>query len=147
MPAPGGTLTGEDIGRARIFPLLVVKARPDDRRIARERDRDAELVVFRPIAGEELGLLGPGGALAEEDIGRARVLPLLVVVERPDEGGVARDRDRDAEEVARRPIAGEELGLLAPGGALAEEDIGGARVFLHRRIRTIVEHADDRGVL
>ena len=47
-----------------------------------------------------------------EDIRRAGVGPVVVVRVCPDHGGVARDRNRDAESVDRRPVVGEELGDL-----------------------------------
>ena len=65
-----------------------------------------------------------------EDVGRARVERLVVVVGRADQSAVAGERDGVAELVGGGPVAGQELRHLYPTGRPHFEHVGGARVGL-----------------
>src|SRR6185312_11535499 len=104
----------EHVGRARGVSFVVVGVCTDDRGVARERDRSAEAVARRAVGGDELLLLGPDASAPHEHVGRARGAPVVVIAPRRDDRGVARERDRLAEAVARRAVGGGELLLLGP---------------------------------
>ena len=125
-PARAGVL--EDVGRAGIAAVVIVAVRPDDGRVAADRDAVAEVVARRAVGGGELGDLRPARAGVLEDVGRAGIAAVVVVAVRPDDGRVAADRDAVAEVVAGRAVGGGELGDLDPARAGVLEDVGRAGV-------------------
>jgi len=79
---------------------LAVGDRPDHHRVARERDRIAEGVSVLCVGGEQLGLLGPNAARAEESVGRTDIDAVRIVLAvgtvvagHPDRHRVAHERD------------------------------------------------------
>jgi len=54
-PRPGAA--HEHVGRARLAARVVVAGCPDQRRVAGQRDRGAEVIAGRAVGGGELGLL------------------------------------------------------------------------------------------
>jgi len=58
---------------------------PDDGALAREGDRDTEILIRHAIGSSELGLLGPRRAVENEDVGRACIVRSAVS---PDKGAV-----------------------------------------------------------
>ena len=59
--------------------------RPDDGRVAADRDAVAEVVACRAVGGGELGDLGPARAGVLEDVGRTGIAALVIVLVRPDD--------------------------------------------------------------
>ena len=105
----------------------------------------AEGVLRRAVGRDQFGLLGPGPAAARVHVGRAperHVVDRLVW--RPDQHGVARNRDCEPEEIAVSGIAGHELGLDHPSAGLAHEHIG--RAMEPVRAETVPGHAHDGAV-
>ena len=123
-PCAPGTMV--QIGRAGI---PAVSRSADDQFIQIESDRSAE--AARAV---DLLLQTPGEAAAGVDVGG-------IAAGRADHGGIHRDGGRSAEQPARRPAGGAELGLLDPGCADALEDVGRAAV-----IRSGVCRADEQGI-
>ena len=86
----------------------------------------------------QVGLLGPGATAAREDVGRAgergAVVRLIAIhagggagfVPGSDHEGIARDGHGLAKAIIRIRVARLQVGLLAPEGAAAHEDIGRA---------------------
>ncbi len=119
--------------------------RRDQRGIARQRHRAAEGVLGRAVGRDQLGLLGPAAGAAGVHVGRAPERHVVDrLVGRPDQHGVARDRDREPEEIAVSGIAGHELGLDHPSAGLAHEHIG--RAMEPVRAETVPGHAHDGAV-
>jgi hypothetical protein len=94
----------------------VVEPCADEGGAARQGDGGAGLVVGGAVARSELLLLAPHAAGAHENVGRALVLVAAdVVKQRPDQGCVAVERNRAAEEVASGAVGGGDLLLERPG--------------------------------
>ena len=125
---PGRAGAGEHVGRARVGPLGIVVIRGGQHVVAMHRHRAAEAVAGRHIKGQDLLLLGPGGAGAGVDIGRPGLGALVVVQVGAHHSGVAVDAHSGAEPVVGRAIGGSDLVLLQPPLARAGEDVGRARV-------------------
>ena len=146
--APGGSGAHEDIGRTGIACCVIalVTVDPsrvaalqicsDHDRVARDRHRNTEIVSGLGIGSFQIGLLAPGGVGAHENIGRpgkgGRVISLVAVYPGriaalaicSDHYRLARDRQRNTELVKTIGIGSLQIGLVAPGGASAHEDIG-----------------------
>ena len=73
----------EEVGRAGIAAEVIVVVRPDDRRVAADRDATAEVVARRAVGGGELGDLRPARAGVLEDVGRAGIAAVVVVADTP----------------------------------------------------------------
>ena len=143
---PDRAVAGEDEGRTLVgVRAQIVEVRSDDDRVARDRDRDAELVAARAGGGVELALQGPRDAGSREDVRRALIdVEPHVVLIGSDDDRVARDRDRGAEPVGGRPGGHDESGLLGPRGAGPDEDVGRALVVVEPHV--IEGGADDQRV-
>ncbi len=149
---PGGAALAVRVGRAGLAGAAHgVVGGADDRVGAgggdAHRDGGAVGVEGRLVARGQLLLLGPGGAALREHVGRAALgLAARRVVrgaDHRDRGGAGgAHRDRGAERVAGRVVAGGQLLLLGPGGAALGEHVGGAGAGLaaHR----VAGGADDR---
>ena len=128
MLAPDGAAAHEDVGRPLVGVAPHVSEHgPHQGCVAVSGEG---YVVTEPIFGlavgrRELGLLAPGGAAAHEDVGR----PLGNVAPDVGIGGSHQGRVAVVGERYRCDSLGVELGLLAPGGATAHENVGG---FLSR---------------
>ncbi len=122
-------LAVEEVGRAGGVALIVIVVGSHERVVARHRHGFPELIPRCPVAGGELGLLGPGAvARALEDVHGAGLAAAVVVVVRGNEREVTRHGDRDAEEVPVPSIRGRQPGLLLPCTVpLPHEDVGRAR--------------------
>ena len=100
--APGAVGAHEDIGGAlRGVGADLVAGRPNQGGVALDGDRGAKGVTGRAVGGgQRAALLAPGAAGAHEDVhGALRGVVADLVAGRPDQGGVARESDRVAEEV------------------------------------------------
>ena len=144
--APDCARTDEDICRALIAvcPDIIIM-HTDDRRVAGDRNADAELVGFRAVGGSELLLLAPDCARTDEDIRRALIEVCHdIIPKRADDCRVAGDRNAKAELVLCRAVGGSELLLLVPNRARTDEDICRALIEVCPDIIQI--RADDRRV-
>ena len=126
--APSCVVTGEDVGRACAGCHFVVTRRAHHRRSPGQGDRGAELVLGLTRGGCQLGLLCPGRAGALEDMGRARVAPLVIVPRGAEQGEPMAQGHAAAQGIPGRHAGGGDFLLLAPAGARAMEDEAGARV-------------------
>ena len=79
---------------------------------AADRNGLAEIILCGPVGGRQLGDLGPTRTRILEDVGRARIRAMVVVVVRPDDSKIAVDRHTTTEVIRRRAIAGQQLGNL-----------------------------------
>ena len=141
---PGRALARVQVGHAEV-DTVARTGRRDQRGIARQRHRAAEGVLGRAVGRDQLGLLGPGAAAAGVHVGRAPERHVVDhLIGRPDQHGVARDRDREPEEIAVSGIAGHELGLDHPAAGLAHEHIG--RAMEPVRAEAVPGHAHDGAV-
>ena len=136
---PGRSRAHEHVRRTCIgIALRVLSVRSDDHGIPGDRHRVAEPIVCRPIRCQELLLLAPSRARADEHIRRARILASRgVIPPRPDHDCVRcirRDRHRPSELVAPPSVGCQELLLLAPGRARAYEHVRRARIPTARRV-------------
>ena len=123
--APGASVPLVDVGRAGVGAAgIVIQVGPDDGGIARNSDAMAEVVVRRRVRGGQLGF-APGASVPLVDVGRAGVSAGIGIRGGPDDGGVARNADAMAEQVARRPVRGGQLGF-APGAAVPPVDVSRA---------------------
>ena len=110
MLARGGV---KEVGGAGGVAVVIVSPRSDDGDGAADRDGDAEEIALRAVVGKELGdLYGIRGVRDVEQVGRAGVGAVVVVVGCPDDGDGAADRYGSAEEIALRAILGQEFGDL-----------------------------------
>src|SRR5262249_49658812 len=101
--------------------------RSDHGGVAGERDGSAEEIEGSPVGGDELGLLAPDRTAADEDVRRALArVGAYAILPRPNDDGIAGERDGVAEGVARGSVRGGELGLLGPHRTAADEDVGRA---------------------
>src|SRR5262249_47673275 len=114
----------EDVNRTLIRVRADVIADGADRQsVAIERDRVAEVIPRRAVAGGEFLLLIPASVVSE-DVGRTLLAARAdVVVLRADHQGAASERDRVAEATFRRAVTGSELLCLNPGRAATREDV------------------------
>ena len=148
-PVRGGQLLGfapvrpvppVDVGRSGVGIIFMGS---DDSGIARNGDANAELVIIRPVRGDQLPGLDPiriavVRPVPPVDVGRAGV---GIIVKGPDDGGVARNGDANAELVIIRPVRGGQLLGLDPGvRPIPPVDVGRAGVGI------IAFGPDDGGV-
>ncbi len=109
--------------------------RPQPPACRRRWPPEAKLVICLGVGGFQVGLLAPGGAAAGEDIGRPGIGGRVVALVSVHPGGIAVLLPRPDHHVSRRwppsgqniicpGVGGFQVGLLAPGGAAAGEDIG-----------------------
>jgi hypothetical protein len=106
---------------------MVVRVGSDHDRVARGRDGTAEPVGLRWVACGELLLRAPGRAIANVDVGRARILEVrVVVVGGSDHDLVAPNGDGEAELGAVLGVGGDQLLLFTPGRPVPDEHIGSA---------------------
>ena len=123
--APGAAVPPVDVGRAGVGTGAgIIPVGSDDGGIARNSDAMAEVVVRRRVRGGQLGF-APGASVPLVDVGRAGVSAGIGIRGGPDDGGVARNADAMAEQVARRPVRGGQLGF-APGAAVPPVDVSRA---------------------
>ena len=87
--------------------------------------RISEIIIGCRIAGNELGILQSPNF---KNIGGAGTAAPVIVTVRPHHGIITGDGYRISEIIICGRIVGNELGLLTPGGAVADKDIGGAGV-------------------
>src|SRR5262249_44502593 len=98
---------------------------------AADRDRDAEVIIQRAVAGGEFLLLGPDRAAAGEDVGSTLVIVRADgFIRCAHYHSVAADRDRFAEAIIRSAIAGGEFPLQHPDRAAAGEDVGSTLIIV-----------------
>ena len=81
--------------------------------------------MFRAVTGGDLYLLAPRCSVALVDVGRARLVAVIIITPRTHNSIVARDRDRIiAEPITCSTIACRDLCLLVPSGSVALENVG-----------------------
>ena len=130
MLRPHAIRAHEDIRRAGVgLAWLVVVGRPHKGDVASQRHRPAEVGIGSGVRGRQLRLLDPGVAGVDKDVRRAGVgLAVMVVIQRADDRRVIIQRYRTAEVGAGGGVRGNELDLLRPGAARADEHVRGAGV-------------------
>ena len=134
----GGRIVGHELGiflspkfkniggAGRAAPVIVIN-RPHQGILTGDGYRISEIIRLVRIALSEPGLLGPGGAIADKGIGAAGLSDGLSIVSvRPHQGIITGDGYRISEQITKGRNIGHELGLLGPGGAVADKGIGGA---------------------
>ncbi len=100
--------------QARIVTLVVIPVSPQNRRGGQDRDRSAEMILGRPVAGIQLGHLVPSSARLLKDIRRSRNVCRFRYLDALHDRHHIREGNRVAELVTGGPIAGGQLGDLAP---------------------------------
>ena len=108
--------------RAGVGSAVVVEGGARDRGRARDGHRTAEPVGRGRVRGVELG--EQDARLDVEEVGGAGVRPEVIVVRRADDGGRARDGDREAELVELGRVGGDEAVQLEARGGV--EQVGRA---------------------
>ncbi|OPZ10587.1 MAG: hypothetical protein BWZ10_02344 [candidate division BRC1 bacterium ADurb.BinA364] len=121
----------KNISRARSASRAGGEWRADDRRVPGNRNRAAKVIHGLAVGCDQFGLLAPGLALARKNICRASIAAAHFRERRADESRVARERNGLAEPIAHGGIRGGQFGLLDPGLARTNENIGraGAAAF------------------
>src|ERR1035437_7650013 len=101
MLGPGCSVAHEDVGcsgvQGAVVALVTVHSggaavftpRPDDQRITCHRYPGAERVTGIGVGGFEIGLLGPVGSVAHEDVGCSGVQGAVVALVTVHSGGAA----------------------------------------------------------
>ena len=139
--------------------IAVLQVRPHGQgaAVGGQRQGVAEEVGRLRVRGLDVGLLGPGAAaVADEDVHRAGIRCVVVVLVAADAGGgavlparlhgqgiaIVGQRQGEAEEVGRLRVRGLDVGLLGPGAAaVADEDVHRAGI----RCAVVVLVAADAG--
>lgn len=94
----------EGVDGARGVPHLVPERRSRRHPVARDPDREAELIAGDAVRGEDLGLPPAAVVVAGEEVERARRGSEIVVEHRPSDRPVTVDRQRTGEQVPRRRV-------------------------------------------
>ena len=106
--------------------------RADQQRVAGHGHRRSEELPSDNIAADELGLLAPARAAAQVDIGGASACAAGGAGgSSPDRQRVPRKAEPQAKVQTSYAVAGNDLGLLAPGCPRARKDIGRAHISSH----------------
>ena len=90
----------------------------------------AESVIGGWVAGGEFGQLCPTAPTAPKDIGRPTFIGAIVIAYRPNHSRVPTNGHRIAEPISGHPVAGGQLGLLAPTLPAIDKDVGRAVVII-----------------
>ena len=91
--APSGPASEvlKGIGCAGIGTIVIVSFSTDNDGVPADAYGVPESIAHCPVAGEELLLLGPGAAAAHKDIGRARIIAVVIVPPSTDDDVVPAD--------------------------------------------------------
>ena len=139
---PDSAAAREDIRRTLIFVRAhIIPRSANQHGVAANRYANAEDIIRRAIRRREFLLLGPGCAVAGENIGRTLI---CVIPYSANHHGVAVERYAIAEEITHCAVCGCELLLLGPSCAAAGEDI--RRALIHVRSHIIRISANQHGV-
>ena len=95
-----------------------------------ERDRCSEGVSRLLVGSGEFGLLIPSRAVKGKKVGRTTLKAIIAVADGRDESAAPRKRNMSAESVIG--IAGCQLRLLAPSGAIEKENISATSGSPHK---------------
>ena len=107
----------ENVGGTGIETDDIAPGRTDDGGVAADGDGNAEQIPYGAVARGQLFHLAPvvgTAVVALKNISGTGIVAAVVIPRRPDNDGVAADGDGNTERVAGSPVAGGQLGRLAP---------------------------------
>ena len=148
---PRGAAAYEDVSRSGISDAgggrgidtgaaTVLKVSPHDYRLSGNGHRITKAVVRERIRGFHISLLAPCGSIPDKNVGSSGTTGIVIgrgidafavaVLQRSaHDHRIPRNCDRKPELIVEPRIRGLQIGLLAPGGAVAHENVGRTRLI------------------